>query len=375
MTDVRASLGRSPDGLWSAPGRVNLIGEHTDYNEGFVLPIAVDRRCRVAAAARADGTVRCSSAQFGPGPTVDVDALDPAGLTGWSAYVLGTAWALREAGVPVAGVDLLVDSDVPAGAGLSSSAALTCAVAIALCDLAGVEVSATSMALAAQRAETEAVGAPVGLMDQMAAMHGRAGHALFLDCRTLDHRLIPLPLDELGLRLVVIDTTVEHAHASGEYGARRASCDGAAASLEVPSLRDVTLPQLQAAERKLGAQEYRRARHVVTENARVLGAVDALVTSDMEKLGELMAQSHQSLRVDFEVSVPALDVAVSAAVAAGAIGARMTGGGFGGSVVAVVPAARAAAVKESVVRAAKQGGLARPQVMTLESADGARRDG
>ena len=366
-------VGREPDGVWTAPGRVNLIGEHTDYNDGFVLPVAVDRGCRATVGRRDDGVLRCWSVQLGPGAQSPVAELAAGVVQGWSAYVLGIAWALREAGVPVPGADVVVDSDVPAGAGLSSSAALECAVGLALCELAGVQVDPTVLALAGQRAENEVVGAPVGIMDQMASVHGRPGAAVLLDCRTLEVRTVPLPLAELGLALVVLDTRVTHAHASGGYASRRRSCEQAAAVLGVPALRDATLEQVQAAADELGDERLRRARHVVSENARVLAAVRALETGDADALGPLMAASHASLRDDFEVSVVELDTAVEAALEAGAVGARMTGGGFGGSAVALVPLDLVPAVAERARAAALAADLRRPEVYVVTPSDGARR--
>jgi len=366
-------VGREPDGVWSAPGRVNLIGEHTDYNDGFVLPVAVDRGCRASVSRRDDGLLRCWSVQLGKGAQSPVAELVAGVTEGWSAYVLGVAWALREAGVPVPGADVVVDSDVPAGAGLSSSAALECAVGLALCELAGVQVDRTVLALAGQRAENEVVGAPVGMMDQMASVHGRAGSAVLLDCRTRQVRAVPLPLRELGLALVVVDTRVTHAHATGGYAARRRACVEAAGVLGVAALRDASREQVEAAAGELGEERLHRARHVVSENARVLAAVRALETGDVAALGPLMAASHASLRDDFEVSVVELDTAVEAALDAGAVGARMTGGGFGGSAVALVPLDLVPAVAERARAAALSADLRRPDVYVVTPSDGARR--
>ena len=371
MSSFQELVGRVPDGVWSAPGRVNLMGEHTDYNEGLVLPVAIDQECTATVARREDGVLRCWSAQLGPGATASVAELSGQRVGGWSAYVLGVAWALREAGVPVPGADIVVDSAVPGGAGLSSSAALECSVGLALCDLAGVDVDRTVLALAGQRAETDVVGAPVGVMDQMASVYGRHGAAVFLDCRSMQVRSVPLPLEQLGLCLVVVDTRVTHAHATGGYGDRRRACEQAAHELGVAALRDVTVAQLAAAD--LGDERLRRARHVVTENDRVLAAVTALEAGDVEALGPLMAASHASLRDDFEVSVVELDTAVEAAVGAGALGARMTGGGFGGSAVAVVATDRVEHVADAVRTAAQEGGLRTPVVYVVTASDGARR--
>jgi galactokinase len=375
VTAFRRLVGREPDGVWSAPGRVNLIGEHTDYNDGFVLPVAIDLECRAAVARREDGLIRCWSVQLGQGASASVADLTGQRVADWSAYVLGVAWALREAGVPVPGADVVVDSAVPGGAGLSSSAALECSVGLALCDLAGIHIDPTVLALAGQRAETDVVGAPVGVMDQMASVHGRSGAAVFLDCRSMQVRAVPLPLEQLGLALVVVDTRVTHAHATGGYGARRRACEQAAQVLGVLALRDATLDQLEAAAARLGDERLRRARHVVTENERVLATVRALDAGDYAALGALMAESHTSLRDDFEVSVVELDTAVAAAVGAGAVGARMTGGGFGGSAVALVAKDRVPAVADAVRAAASAGGLRTPEVHVVTASAGARRLG
>jgi len=311
--------------------------------------------------------------QLGKGAQSPVAELVAGVTEGWSAYVLGVAWALREAGVPVPGADVVVDSDVPPGAGLSSSAALECAVGLALCELAGVEVDRTVLALAGQRAENEVVGAPVGIMDQMASVHGRAGSAVLLDCRTREVRTVPLPLAELDLALVVLDTRVTHAHATGGYAARRRACVEAAGVLGVAALRDASLEQVEAAAGELGDERLRRARHVVSENARVLAAVRALETGDVTALGPLMAASHASLRDDFEVSVVELDTAVEAALDAGAVGARLTGGGFGGSAVALVPLDLVPEVAERARAAALSADLRRPDVYVVTPSDGARR--
>lgn len=364
------AFGRSPDGVWCAPGRVNLIGEHTDYNDGLVLPLAVDLECRVAAASRADGVVRVVSAQLGDGGPVQLSERG-APVTGWTRYVAGMAWALRDAGLGVGGADLLVDSDVPAGAGLSSSAALECSVGLALCELAGLAPDPIVLALAGRAAETETVGAPVGVMDQVAsALGGRSGPVL-LDCRSLATRTVPLPLAERGLALVAVDTRVEHAHAAGEYASRRRECEEAAAALGVRALRDATAHDLG----RLQGLLLRRARHVVTENARVLETVTALDDGRVEELGPLFAASHASLRDDFEVSCRELDLAVDASLEAGALAARMTGGGFGGSVVAIVQSDEVERLVRTCVAHAGEADAPLPVVRVLSPAAGARRCG
>lgn len=281
-----AAVGEAPEGVWQAPGRVNLLGEHTDYNEGFVLPVAIDLSCLAAARRRDDGVLHVRSVQHGAGQPLPLDDLDPHRIPGWSGYAAGTAWALQQQGIELSGADVVVSSDVPSGAGLSSSAALECSVGLALAELAGARVDPTALALAGQRAEVEVVGAPVGVMDQMVSMHGRAGSAILLDCRSLEVRRVPLHLAEAGLQLVVIDTRVTHAHASGGYAARRAACEQAAELLGVRALRDVTLEDVEGAADVLGDERLRRARHVVTENARVLALADALTRGELAPLGD-----------------------------------------------------------------------------------------
>jgi galactokinase len=374
---------RQPVGVWSAPGRVNLIGEHTDYNDGFVLPFAIDRRTHLAAAPRDDRRIRVASTFAGAPVEVDIDELDrlfpSAGALAvpeWAAYPLGVAWALRRAAdaPAVSGLDLAISSDVPVGAGLSSSAAIEGATAAAMNDLWACGLDATALALVGRTAENDAVGAPTGIMDQMAAMLGRADAALFLDCRTLQSESVPLGFDAAGLGVLVIDTRVSHAHSTGGYGERRAACERAAAALGAAALRDVSLDQLQSASGALDVETSRRARHVVTENARVQDAVAAIRRGDMAALGRLLLASHASLRDDFEVSVPELDTAVESAMSAGALGARMTGGGFGGAAIALVSRDRAERVGEAVRAAFADAGFTAPHVFPVSAAAGARRD-
>jgi galactokinase len=362
--------GRAPDGMWAAPGRVNLLGEHTDYNDGFVLPAAIDREALAAVGVRDDDLVTCRSLDLPGEAAVRVGDLAPGAAEGWAAYVLGVVWALREAGIDVPGLDVLVGSDVPVGAGLSSSAALEAAVALAVAELAGADLSRSELAVACRRAETDVVGAPVGIMDQMAALHGRAGAALLLDCRSLEVRPVELHLADLGLQLLVVDTRVSHAHASGEYGARRRACEQAAAALGVPALRDATLDEV---ETHLEGEQLRCARHVVTENARVGQVADALAARDTAALGRLFAASHASMRDDFRISCPELDVTVETAVEAGAAAARMTGGGFGGCAVTLVAPDRVGGVERAVTEAFSARGWPEPRAFEVTAADGARR--
>jgi galactokinase len=334
-------FGTAPDGVWAAPGRVNLIGEHTDYNDGYVMPFALAERTLVAAHARAEDAWTVHSTDFGETVTFGPEDLVP-GMSGWQAYVAGVVWALREAGQPVAGAELAISSTVPMGAGLSSSAALECAVLTALIGVFRLELPPLARSILARRCENEFVGAPTGLMDQAASTLCQADHALFFDCRTHQYEHVPLDLASAGLELLVIDTKTPHAHVGGEYAERRRICDRAAELLDVAALRDVE--DADAALAALpDAVMRKRVRHVLTENDRVLQA--KAVLSDRSRtpeqrfadLGPLLDASHTSMRDDFEITVPTVDLAVETAREAGAIGARMTGGGFGGCVIALVP--------------------------------------
>jgi galactokinase len=327
--------GHPPAGVWAAPGRANLIGEHTDYNDGFVMPFALAQRVTVAAAPRDDDRWTVTSLNEDSTEEFGRADLTP-GRPGWSAYVMGVVWALEQAGHQVGGVDLVLTSDVPVGAGLSSSAALECAVLTALVDLSGIEVAPLERAKLARRAENDFVGAPTGLMDQAASVLSTAGHALFFDCRTHADEPVALDLPAAGLELMVLDTNTPHALVDSEYATRRASCEEASRLLGVAALRDVD--DLDAALGRLPDEVMRRrVRHVVTENARVLAAADLLRQGRVSELGPLLDASHASMRDDFEITVPTVDLAVETARAEGAIGARMTGGGFGGCIIGLVP--------------------------------------
>ena len=359
---------------WSAPGRVNLIGEHTDYNDGYVLPFALSHRTTVAVAPALGPQWMVWSEASGETVTFDADDLMPGRVTGWAAYVAGVAWVLRSSGVDIAPADLAITSDVPLGAGLSSSAALECATLGALLDLAGADVTDPSARAAwpalAQRAENDFVGVPCGIMDQSAATLCREGHALFLDCRSLATEHIPFALAPAGLAMLVIDTRAPHRLVTGEYATRRATCEAAARTLGVPALRDVT--DLDAALSALSDPVARsRVRHVVTENERVLRTVDLLRAGRVREIGPELTRSHASLRDDYEVTVPELDVAVDAALAAGALGARMTGGGFGGCVIALVEADATAAVTDAVAEAFAVNGFVAPDAFVALPAGGA----
>ncbi|WP_051837489.1 galactokinase [Streptomyces sp. NRRL WC-3742] len=366
--------GHAPEGEWAAPGRVNLIGEHTDYNGGFVLPIALPQTCRAQARRRPDGLLRLWSAQGG-GPVTELRVADltPGEVPGWAAYPAAVVWALREAGYEVGGADLRLESDVPSGAGLSSSAALECVVAAAYNDLYGLGLSAPDLALIAQRAENAFVGVPCGIMDQMASMCCREGSALFLDSRDLTSRQVPIDLADAGLALLVIDTRVKHDLADGAYAALRAGCERAAALLGLPALRSLAPSDLPAALPRLPEDLRPLVRHVVTENARVETAVAHLDTGDLTALGPILTAGHASLRDDYRVSCRETDLAVEAALAVGAHGARMTGGGFGGSVIALVAAPEAARIAAEVTAAFHRAALTPPHILTATPAEGARR--
>jgi galactokinase len=372
-----ANYARDPEAVWSAPGRVNLIGEHTDYNAGLVLPFAIDQRTAAAVARRDDDVITVTSALYPEPVSARLAEIAPGAVSGWSAYPLGVAWALTQLGGTAGrpgGVDLFIDSLVPAGGGLSSSAALETAVSCALNDLWGLAAGQSELAHASQRAENEVVGAPTGIMDQFASLLGEADSAVFLDCRSEQAQIVPLPLHEAGLDLVLIDTGERHAHAAGGYAARRASCERAARQLGVTSLRDVETGDLHRVARVLDEETFRRVRHVVTENGRVTATVDALRRGDLVTVGHLLTASHLSMRDDFEISTPALDLAVDVALGDGALGARMTGGGFGGAVIAVIGRKCIPGLTGSALDAFSRAGLPAPQVRTVRPSGGARRE-
>jgi len=389
MSDMRDEVrelfvdltGHEPDGLWSAPGRVNLIGEHTDYNGGFVLPFAIDRRTLVALGARDDGMLRVASTfsdEVVELPLVELAAAQASGaLHGWAAYPLGVAWALGVFGADLAavpGADILIDSNVPVGAGLSSSAAIESAVALALTEIWQLGFPRETLARVGQRAENDAVGAPTGIMDQSASLLGRADSAVFLDCRSLEAEVVELGFDAAGLSILVMDTGVKHEHSSGGYGERRASCEAGAAALGVDTLREIGVDELDRAGRILDDVTFRRVRHVVTENQRVLDTVALLRSEGPTAIGALLDASHRSLRDDFEVSVPELDLAVETALENGAIGARMTGGGFGGAAIALVPSDGVSRLQVAVDGAFAEHGFGVPETFTVRPSEGAKRE-
>jgi galactokinase len=367
-----AEYGEPPAGLWAAPGRLNLIGEHTDYNEGYVLPFALPERV-VAAAAPAPGAGWTVSSDFAPGP-VSFEAPEPGSVDGWAAYVAGVVWALRDAGFDVPPARIALASDVPVGAGLSSSHAMECAVLTALADLGELDLPLADRPLLVQRTENLYVGAPTGIMDQSASLRCRAGHALFLDCRSFEVEQIPFDVAAEGLAVLVLNSNAPHQHSDGEYGARRKSCEEAARLLGVPALRDVPADGLDSALKQLDDEVMRhRVRHVVTEDQRVLDTVALLHSGRIREIGPLLTASHASMRDDFEITVAEVDVAVEAALMAGAYGARMTGGGFGGCVLALVDADRADDTAAAVAAAYARHGFTAPTPFVAVPSAGATR--
>ncbi len=368
----RSAFDAEPSGFSRGPGRANLIGEHTDYNGGFVLPFAIDREVVAAFAPRTDRVVRLAT-DFQPGVfTASLDELSGSG--DWTAYPLGVVWALGEFGVDRAamtGFDLAIVSTVPVGAGLSSSAAVETATLMALAAMWGFELDRLTLAQVGQRAENVVVGAPTGVMDQAASLLGRPDSAVFLDCRSLDHEVVELGLAEAELAVLVIDTQVKHEHATGGYGERRRECEAGAAGMGVESLRDLTEDDLARAADVLDDVVFRRVRHIVTENERVLETVATLRADGPTAIGALLDASHASMRDDFEISTPELDLACEAARAAGALGARMTGGGFGGSAIALVPSAHSEAIRDAVVAAFAAAGFGAPATFLVHPVAGA----
>ncbi|MFI7344756.1 galactokinase [Streptomyces sp. NPDC049936] len=372
----RELYGAEPQGVWAAPGRVNLIGEHTDYNDGFVMPFALPHTAVAAVSRRDDGILRLHSADV-PGDPVElrVADLDPGSDKSWTAYPSGVVWALREAGHELTGADVHLASTVPSGAGLSSSAALEVVVALALNDLYSLGLRGWQLARLCQRAENVYVGAPVGIMDQTASACCEAGHALFLDTRDLSQQQIPFDLAAEGMRLLVVDTRVKHSHSEGEYGKRRAGCEKGAALLGVDALRDVPYADLDAALERLGDEEEvrRLVRHVVTEDERVERVVSLLESGETRAIGPVLVEGHASLRDDFRISCPELDLVVDTALASGALGARMTGGGFGGSAIVLAEATDVDAITKAVEEAFAAAAFTAPRVFEAVPSAGARR--
>lgn len=411
----RHAYGDAPAGVWSAPGRVNLIGEHTDYNDGYVLPFALPQRVAVAGTPRADDVITVATVGtddlLSPKVTMRLGDLRPGSVSGWAAYTAGVAWVLREHGLS-RGADLVLGSDLPTGAGLSSSAAVECAVLIALLDLcsaapgAGEELARlaelarapqavvsggdgagrrgadstplgaerSTLARLAQRAENEYAGVPCGVLDQTASLCCVEGRALFLDVRSGQAEHVPFDPRTEGLRLLVIDTRVSHSLGASAYPQRRAGCERAAELLGVRALRDIGAAELDSATRAVPEDLAPLLRHAVTENQRVLDVVAALRAGRVAEIGPLLDASHESLRHDYRVSCPELDLAVDTARSAGALGARMTGGGFGGSAIALVDERRHDRLAEEVRTVFEREGLRAPRIFDAVPSPGAGRD-
>ncbi|AXT84104.1 galactokinase [Aeromicrobium sp. A1-2] len=363
MTDVHR---------WEVPGRVNLIGEHLDYNGGPVLPIAIDRSLTIKVRSRDDAVVNLWSDLPGSTKVSFGTGVQPGEVEGWATYGAGMVWSMTQAGHDIPGADIVVESRLPSGAGLSSSAALTCGIGAALNELFGLGLDRTRIAQLAQRAETDFAGAPVGMMDQLTVLLGEVDHAVLMDTSVSPPTTttVPVTWEEDGLTMLVINTGAHHALADGEYAARRDECERAAAELGLEWLSDATL---DATVRLTDDTLKARTRHVLTETARVRGAVSAINRRAWAQLGTILTASHASLRDDFQVSCPELDVAVEAALEAGALGARMTGGGFGGSAIALLPIDRLSAVRERVEARYASHQWKPPQTFVVHAADGAHR--
>ena len=375
LNEFRARFGSAAT-VYRAPGRVNLIGEHTDYNDGFVLPAAIEFYCSVAAAPRTDRKLVIHSENFNESAEGNLDAISGIAKNHWSGYPLGVAWAIEASGKRLKGANLLIRGEVPLGAGLSSSAAIEVATGFALLDQSELPIDLKNLAEACQKAENEFVGAHVGIMDQFVSCHGRASHALLLDCRSLEYNLVKLPP---GIQLVICNSMVKHEIGSSQYNVRRAECEQGVRALrnalpEIRALRDVTLAQLEEHRGLLSAKVYSRCLHVVTENGRVRSAVEAFESGDLRALGRLMSDSHRSLRDDYEVSAKELDLLVGLAVAQpGVIGARMTGGGFGGCTINLVESSALEAFKQHVAAGYFEGTGRKPEIYVSPAADGVRR--
>ena len=362
--------------VYRAPGRVNLIGEHTDYTGGFVLPAAIGFSCWIAIARRTDRKVILYSENFDESVEADLDKLTPRQTGEWPDYPLGVAWALGRAGHRLNGADLYILGEVPLGAGLSSSAALEVSVGYALMDVSGHSIEPTKLALLCQQAENEFVGARCGVMDQFASCHGRSGSALFLDCRSLDFRFVPIPP---RLRLIICNTMVRHQISAGEYNTRRQECEEGVRLLStqitgIRGLRDVSITALESVRDRLGETIYKRCRHVISENLRTQSAATALQTGEIGSLRDLMSASHQSLRDDFEVSCSELDTMVEIAMSQpGVLGSRMTGGGFGGCTISLVDEAHSDEFCSGVARGYEAATGLHPDIYVCEASQGAEK--
>jgi len=367
---------REPAGVWSAPGRVNLIGEHTDYNEGFVFPFAINRRTYAAVAPRQDNMICVASSFSKETFQIAISDIHQDEKNGWAAYPFGVAYAVAKLSgkSQTQGFDIFIDSDVPVGAGLSSSAAIECAVGLALNELWNAGLDKKALAKAGQLGENEIVGAPTGIMDQTASLFGELDHAVFLDCRSLEAKAIELGFADAGLELLIIDTKVAHRLVDGGYAARRAACEAGAEALGAASLRDLSQADLTRAEEILDPVTLRRVRHVITENARVEETVATLEAKGPRAIGDLLYASHESMRDDFEISIDELDTAVETALRHGAIGARMTGGGFGGAAIALTPIEKISEVTLSVLAEFEALGYTKPEIFAVSAAPGAKRE-
>jgi len=360
---------RAAETVAQAPGRINLIGEHVDYNDGLVLPFAIDAVTTAGIAIRDDDEISIVSKQQPQNKVMtNVDALKRKEGEGWSRYVLGVLWALEID----SGIDIYIDGKVPLGAGLSSSAALECSVATALNSRLSRGLTLAELARLTQRAENEYVGVPCGIMDQSISLMGRSGHALLLDCRDLSTTLIPVDFEGFGLQLLIIDTQAHHELVDGGYANRRASCESAVATLGISSLRDLPIAELERVETILDVTTYRRVKHVVTEIDRVRQAVTSLQAKEFEKLGTLLSASHRSLADDYTVSCAELDVAVETALSNGALGARMVGGGFGGSAIALIKESDAGLIGTEIEKAFSNQGFKPPRFFSSLPSDGAK---
>jgi galactokinase len=359
---------------WFAPGRINLIGEHTDYNDGFVLPFALAFGCTADVGdGRSDGWSVRSAQEPDPVVVRRSGLADAEEVPGWSRYVLGALWLLSDRGVDVPPLDVRIDSDVPTGAGLSSSAALVCSVVRAVDDHLGLALDDDAIFALTRDVENDAVGAPTGGMDQLVSLRGQAGHALLCDMRSHDTRPVPLDLEGAGTTVLVADTRAPHQHSDGEYGARRRGCEEAARLLGVPALRDVAEDELAQALARLDDDELQRyVRHVVTEDARVLDVARLLDADRLTDIGPALTASHSSMRDDFQITVPEVDTAVEALLDAGALGARMTGGGFGGCVIGLVPDDGVDTAGDAVRQAFSDAGFGEPVLFTASAEAGAR---
>lgn len=370
-----ARYGYAPTGVWSAPGRVNLIGEHTDYNLGFVLPFAINRRTYAAISLRQDQTVRVMSSFSDEQHQIELADISKNAANDWAAYPFGVAWALAKLGQTAGvGFDAYFESDVPVGSGLSSSAAIECSTSLALNELWQTNLSRPELARVGQLAENEIVGAPTGIMDQSASLLGERDHAVFLDCKSLEAQSIELGFDDEGLELLIIDTRVAHRLNDGGYATRRAACELGASQMNAASLREVSVDQLDTAKEIMDDVTFRRVRHIVTENERVLETVEKLRTEGPKSIGALLNASHVSMRDDFEISIDELDTAVDVAIRHGAVGARMTGGGFGGAAIALAPIAKVSEITLAVLAEFELLGYGKPNIFAVTADQGARRD-